>query len=301
MRLSAVILGIAAGLIWSTATAEEFEPADAMMPEQARIAISQLDDRNFVRREQAANDLFEMGVGVIPAVQEAAATSPPEASVRAFDVLVRLYRCQDERTYEAAEVALRGLMHVSNLSVVARAERVFESVTDIRRVRGIAKFKQLGGIIHADDQNPERQYILLDRGWRGGDEGVRLIECIPQVHEFMQLVIVRGTKVSDEAILDLSLELPKLAIQRRGPARLGVRSMDGRAGCVISAVDPGSAADRAGLQSEDRITEIDGETIDDFKSLIEVIEKKEPGELVPITFHRDGMILNVKAELLPWK
>jgi S1-C subfamily serine protease len=113
--------------------------------------------------------------------------------------------------------------------------------------------------------------------------------------------VVKGTNVSDEVLLELSLEMPRLTIQRRGPARLGVKSNEGRAGCVITGVEPGSAAERAGLQAEDLIVEIDGQEIETFKSLVDVIEKKEPGNQVPIVFIRGDKSYNVVAELLPWR
>jgi hypothetical protein len=284
---------------------DESMPADAIYPESIKSAIVQLDNPSFQRREEAVQDLIALGFNAIIPAKEAAESVSPEVSVRAFEILLRFYRSSDEQIYDAVEKAMRQLMHASDLAISARAERFFESITDIRRPRGVAKFIRLGGVIHFEDPIPERHYILIGRDWRGSDEDVRLVECIPQVHETLtQLIVVRGAKISDEAIFELSLGLPLVNLQRRGPARLGVRSstnVDHAEGCVIDFVEPESAADIAGLQNKDRVLRIDDEPIDDFKKLVEVIEKKEPGDRVPIIFERDGRVQNVVAELLPWK
>ena len=289
--------------------AGESVPIDATLPEHVRLAIAQLDDRSFQQREMAVEVLFAMGLDAVIPLREAAENLSPEVSVRAFEVLTRLYRRDDERTYEAVERAFRRLLRTNNLAAVARTERVYETIADIRQTRGIAKFRRLGGIIHCTDANSDRQandsslmkYILIGREWEGGDEGVRLIESFQQVR-FVQtpLIIVRGAKISDATILDLRAELPYLAIQSRGPAQLGVGSSDEPGGCFIGNVEPESAAGHAGLVKGDQVIEIDGEPIDNFDTLVKVIYKKEPGDRIPIVFYREGKIHNVVAELLPW-
>ena len=277
-------------------------PADAMYPEHVRLAIDGLDDLKFENREAAAKELFSLGFEAIEPLKNAMERLSPEASVRAFGIFLQFYRTQDEQTYEFSENALRQLSHSDNLNISARAERAFENISDIRRIRGAAKFQRLGGIIHVDERIPEGNYILIGRDWKGGDQGVRLIECIPRVHEApTNLIVVRGTNVSNTALFELSLELPFLHIQQRGPARLGVRSSERGDGCVIGDVEPESAAERAGLVMGDRILEIDGQQIDDFKTLVKVVEKKEPGDIVPVIFFREGKVETVSAELLPWK
>ena len=150
--------------------ADQFLPADAIFPEHLRQAIAQLDDPSFSQREAAEQDLIADGFDAVIPLRDAADSALPEMSVRAFDVLLKLYRGNDERTYEAVEQALRQLMHVDNLAVTARAERIFEGIAEIRQTRGIAKFKRLGGIIRYKDANSDRrgiggshiEYVLLD-------------------------------------------------------------------------------------------------------------------------------------------
>jgi membrane-associated protease RseP (regulator of RpoE activity) len=85
----------------------------------------------------------------------------------------------------------------------------------------------------------------------------------------------------------------------RDTAFLGVatRPADGAQGVEITQVTDGSAADDAGLQTGDVITEVDGEVIEDSASLREAIASHEPGDEVSITYTRDGSSNEITAEL----
>lgn len=290
--------------------ADEDRIADAVFPEQIRLAMSGLDDPIFFRREEAVDQLFGYGFDAVFPLEYVAKNGSPEASVRAFDLLARLYRLEDERTYDAVERAFRRLMRFDAVAVTARAERLFDSLADLRQTRGVNKFQQLGGYIQFEDPNPSRQalglspieYILIDRDWKGTDDDLKLIENIQDVHYTqVSMILARGAHVADKTILDLRATLPLLSIQPRGPAALGVRNASPSDGCVIGSVKPGSTADNAGLQGGDRILEIDGEEIENFEDLVMTIEKREAGEKVPMVFNRRGEIHRVTAELLPWR
>lgn len=59
-------------------------------------------------------------------------------------------------------------------------------------------------------------------------------------------------------------------------------------GAVVMEVEPGSAADEAGLQPEDVIVELDGDTIDSMIGLSSRILVRQPGDEVTIGYIRDG-------------
>ncbi len=82
-------------------------------------------------------------------------------------------------------------------------------------------------------------------------------------------------------------------------AFLGVatRDADATEGVEIVQVTDGSAAEEAGLQTGDVITEVDGDAIEDPASLREAIASHEPGDEVTITYTRDGSSNEVEAEL----
>ena len=290
---------------------DKSSPADALYPESIRTAIARLDDSSFSQREQAVDDLYTAGFTAIWALRDAAESRSPEASVRAVDILQRLYQIEDERTSETIEQTFSALKHVENLSVTARAERAFDTLSDVRQKRAIRKLEQLGGTIRFSDPNLDRQafgrpridYVMLGREWNGGEAGLRLLERIEDIRlsDRATLYIIRGVEISDATILNLKAELPNLHIQRRGPAKLGVTSEARKPGCIITSVEPGSAADRAGLKMFDQIVEIDGREIVTFDELIEIVGEKEPGDKVPIVFQRGGEIHTSTAELSGWK
>ena len=67
--------------------------------------IKQLDDDEFAQREAAVKKLAEMGALAIPALTEAIKGKSPEASMRAFDIIVRHYKGGDEAVKKTAASA----------------------------------------------------------------------------------------------------------------------------------------------------------------------------------------------------
>ena len=310
MRLLRICLIFAVVFGGNKGFADEPVPADAWVPEHLRGPISELDHPDFDRREAAVKELSSLGAGAIPALMVAAEAGSPEASVRAFDVLQQLYRSDDETAFESVEHVLRRLKGSEHLAVAARAERAFDSGAENRQKRAIARLERLGGIIHYSDRVTDRQqplgrptidYVMLGRDWVGGDADLRLLGRIEDLRlSITQLYIIRGINVSEDTLLDLRAELPFLKIELRGPARLGIRGRPDEDGCVIHAIDPGSAAEEAGLKIRDEVIEIDGRAVNSFEKLIEIIGEKEPGEKVPIVFLRGDETHKVTAKLSAW-
>lgn len=309
MRLLRICLIFAVVSAGNRVFADEPVSADAWVPEHLRGPISELDHPDFVRREAAVKQLSSLGVGAIPALMVATEVGSPEASVRAFDVLQQLYRGDDEAAFEMVELVLRRLKGSEHLGVAARAERAFDSGAENRQKRAIARLERLGGIIHFSDPVADRpplgrpavDYVMLGRDWVGEEADLRLLARIEDLRLSMtQLYIIRGIEVSERTLFDLTTELPFLKIERRGPARLGIRGRTSDDGCVIHAIDPGSAAEEAGMKIRDEVIEIDGIPIDSFEKLIEIIGEKEPGEKVPVVFRRGDETHKVTAKLTAW-
>jgi Do/DeqQ family serine protease len=68
-------------------------------------------------------------------------------------------------------------------------------------------------------------------------------------------------------------------------------------GALVTAVQPDSAADRAGIQPEDFIVAVDGQPVDDVNDLRNRIAGKQPGTTVEMTLYRDGTKQLVPVEL----
>ncbi|HEX6256678.1 MAG TPA: trypsin-like peptidase domain-containing protein [Euzebyales bacterium] len=68
-------------------------------------------------------------------------------------------------------------------------------------------------------------------------------------------------------------------------------------GAVIAEVTPGSAADDAGLQAEDVIVSLNGESVDSMLGLSSRIQVRQPGDQVTLGLVRDGERLEVTVTL----
>ncbi|UQU65978.1 trypsin-like peptidase domain-containing protein [Couchioplanes caeruleus] len=68
-------------------------------------------------------------------------------------------------------------------------------------------------------------------------------------------------------------------------------------GAVVSAVNPGSAAAKAGIEQGDVITAVNGKTVDDSDDLIAAIQSGKVGDSVSVKFTRNGQEQTVNATL----
>jgi serine protease Do len=68
----------------------------------------------------------------------------------------------------------------------------------------------------------------------------------------------------------------------------------------VSAVKPGSPAQRGGVQIGDIIVAFDQKPIENFDGLLELMGRRNPGDKVELTIERGGEILQLQIELAEW-
>lgn len=68
-------------------------------------------------------------------------------------------------------------------------------------------------------------------------------------------------------------------------------------GAVVTQVDPDSPGSKAGLQTGDVITEINGQKVNDSGELQAIVEQKTPGSKIGLTVLRDGKTMNAPVTL----
>ncbi len=90
------------------------------------------------------------------------------------------------------------------------------------------------------------------------------------------------------------LGITVLKIPSEEASKLGVTE---GAGVVVYQVQPGSAADRAGLRRGDIITALNGTAVDDPNAFRNIIAGSAPGTEVTLTVKRDGREQQVRATL----
>ncbi len=86
-------------------------------------------------------------------------------------------------------------------------------------------------------------------------------------------------------------------------ARLGVEVTDAASddgllqGAGVAAIEPGSAADRAGLERGDVVIRVGDQPVSDATSLVATVRGHRPGDQVTLTVVRDGQEMQVEATL----
>ncbi|MEO2113792.1 MAG: trypsin-like peptidase domain-containing protein [Acidimicrobiales bacterium] len=81
---------------------------------------------------------------------------------------------------------------------------------------------------------------------------------------------------------------------------VGVSTTDGRPGARIEAVEPGSPADVAGLETGDLIVTSDGRPLVAMDALRADIQLRLPDMTVELQFERDGVLRTTEVELGSW-
>ncbi|MDX1469675.1 MAG: PDZ domain-containing protein, partial [Acidimicrobiia bacterium] len=83
-------------------------------------------------------------------------------------------------------------------------------------------------------------------------------------------------------------------------AFLGVRggfSPGDRAGALITAVDPGTGAEEAGLMVEDVVISLDGVIVQGIDDLAAQVRAHRPGDTVTLVLIRDGVEMSINVTL----
>lgn len=332
MRWCAVVAAVFSQL-FSAVMAQEPETEAPPISAEVAADLKALSDREFQVRESAGRRLISLRKEAVVPLAHLARTGTAEASVRAFDLLRQLYREGDDEMVEAVESAYESLLQSDNPVVAARAEARIEASVSVRHRRAMNAVKKLGGKIkfrkevdldQQDDDDSQRSimFVKLDKSWVGGEEGLKHLKRLEDFRVRTEvrgayLLVIKGCKISEEALKNLETSIPGLLIQQRGESCLGVSpyvSFGGDDGLRIGEVKPDSAADRAGLRSGDLLMKFNGhnlqpvtvlrgdreETKGSFEVLVEKIADTKPGDKVPVVYQRNGTIDTLIVEMRDW-
>ncbi len=293
------------------------KPAAKPVLTAAQIAklVKDLGAEKFAVREAATRDLREAGQPAVSPLIQAAKSKDLEASLRAVGILESLLTTGTLKEFEAAEIALEDLRKTGGKSVSPRAEVALSLMGEVREKRAIAAITELQGSVKSDVRQfglvpagvPRSEDVMttvvLNKRWKGGEAGLKHLENLRFVRT---LYLVEGV-LTPAAIARLELKLPNLRVQLRGGARLGVGGAGVEGGCEIQIIDPGSAADKAGLRTHDLIVEFngkrgpkEGESLD-FERLVELLKEHDPDEKVPLLIRRNGKEQIISVVLDEWK
>ncbi len=189
---------------------------------------------------------------------------------------------------------------------------------------GVFKGTVTVGVVSAVDRRLEvaeglwmEGLIQTDAAINQGNSGGPLINAAGQVIG-INTAIVRGSQlgavaeglgfsiasntvkeVSEQIIQFGKVRRPYLGVQwvPVDPQVASAYELPVEFGAYIQEVEPGTAADRAGLEPADIITAIDGQRIDAENGFVTVLMRFDPGDEVQLTVVRDGREMTVNVTL----
>jgi serine protease Do len=156
-------------------------------------------------------------------------------------------------------------------------------------------------------------YIQTDAAINPGNSGGPLVNLRAELIGLNNAIYTRtggyqgiGFAIPVDAIRNVADQLIETGTVRRAYLGIGLggisqslaRALDVPVGSAqVGNVQPGTAADRAGLQAGDLITAIDGVALRDFREVTRRILNKRPGERVELSVVRGEERLTVPVEL----
>ena len=315
---------LAAALAGSlAAAANAAEPAAST--EHVRYWVVQLGSDDYGTREEATVQLMRAGRLAIGPVTEGALQDDLEVASRSIQVLGALLAAEDSATGDAAADALAQVVKAQRGSSADLAAEVLGDFDDIRQQHAIDEIKSLGGSVLGNSKDGLR--VILGAEWHGTSADLALLKRVADldwlsVHgvaltdddlknleglQRLETVELYGSKVTAAGAARLAQLYPGIRIDRRGNAMLGVACdtvpLSNQQGtcCVISLVQPGSAADRGGLLAADIIMKFQDQPVPDFVTLTTLIGARVAGEKVTIEVRRGEATLKKEVELGAWK
>jgi hypothetical protein len=325
----AAVLLIASSCSAATATESARQPDQksssaesqaAATSEQIAAWILQLDDNRYVVREEATRHLLETQAAALDPLLATANGKSPEPADRAVWILRRLGNSKEQGLRRQALERLAQLRNHPHAAAAALA-----ALAEIRHNEAIVAIHRLGGRYVTGDQfGPyATPRVELDHQWRGGDAGLAHLRDLlgayqviiigagitakgaaelQHVNQLREVLLYR-TQVTPEDVPALQKLLPHVMIDYRRGGLLGVGAnpLDGAGAAVVATVQPGSAAEAAGILVGDKIEKFEGQPVENFKALTVMIGKHGAGDEVTIDVLRAGKPLQFKLKLGEWK
>lgn len=297
------LLGLVA-LLGRPGAADEAPPA-------AEIAawVDALGAVQYSQREAATRSLIAAGPAALGPLREAIRGGDLEVSSRAIEIARSMLGGEDAPATAAAEAFLQELVESDDPTVAHLADATlgFHALGMAEAAR--ERLEALGALINPSGFLPTGQrgtHVILNANWRGEPADMRLLTRIPgllilsvhgvKIDDSVVPVLGRlrhtarielyGTGATDAQVAAIREKNPDTALEVRKGGRLGVGGTPNPGPCVITQVQAGSAADKAGLQVGDVVLSLDGDAVANFQALTDIVGSHGPGEKLLIEIQR---------------
>jgi len=299
---------IAAGTILAAGVAGGL-PASGDQPgdEQITAWIEHLGSPQYARREAASKSLVAAGRPAIKPLAAAIETSDLEVASRAIEILREMLA--DETLAAAAEAALEQAAEKAG----STAARLAESALDFHQLGQAAAAREalasLGAAFHERPIVEQAGLeVELGRDWKGTSDDLRQLARLPRLEAVLvhgvrldadavavlgrlrgiKRLELFGTGLTEAAVDELAGRLPEASFDVRRGGKLGVGALAFGGPCEIQTVEPGSAADQAGVRPGDVVVAVDGMAVNDFDGLTGRVAGRGPGDRIRLTVARRG-------------
>jgi hypothetical protein len=327
--LLAVVTAISARADESRTVSTTSNTSAAETPASVKRLVADLSSPDYRTREEATQQLSKGGAEAVGEVVRAAAADDLEVAFRAVRILQAMLKSDQSAVERQAADALLQLAEKKTAIVSDVASDALSSYRVILQERAMVELRHLGAKVNkygTDEPASVNDYLSVTLGaskWRGDKSDFALLKSLPNLYEIgiygikvdedMARVMadlptkparfnLYGTRISDAA-LNIMREKIRAKIVLSNGAMLGVKSQIGLNGgptCIIGSVQPGSAAENAGILAQDEILAFDGHPVTTFEELTSLISTKNPSDTVTIDLRRDGVEITKKVSLGQW-
>ena len=285
--------------------------------------IVQLDAPQFAQRESATRALVESGRAAFQPVTLAIHGASLEVTTRVVDILRCFLAGDDAELAQDAERVLEKLFEEGDENTSRLAVDTLDFHSMGLAIKAREKIESLGAIVTEGFMPDGRRglQVVINSSWQGtvndfrelprlrgvvrvGVHGVRLQdEAIAMLSRLRDVEILElyGTGAGDESIAKLIRQLPNAKIDIRKGGKLGVGGQPMLGPCLITQIQQGSAAEKAGLEIGDVVQAIDGEEIPNFETLSEKVGKHSAGETIALKVDRNNQTITLKVKLGGWE
>ncbi len=303
---------LALGLTPCLVLAQESNEKDVQVEtEQIQQWVRQLDDDRYDNRQRAQQNLEKLGADALDAVASAAESGTLERVTRAVGILLSWSEGEDKT------LRMEVLQRMANLPNRPReAAMAARLLANAREQAALNTLTNLGAQFNRDPRVPgfDNLQVVLDKNWMGGTDALKHLADVPRTTSIklagapvddsvfdqlsklpnVQRIELYKTNVSRAATEEFMKKFPLLDVDHRRGAMLGIVGMQ-QGLSVVSKVEEGSAAEKAGIQPGDNITKFNGQDVESFHALTQKIGEFEAGDSATLTVLRGEETLDLNV------